>query len=102
MYQVTFQLEADDVQSVMCRMWVVDSNVKLVISDIDGTVTREDVMGHICYAFRGYFVHKDIVRAYQKIHVGALPRSHSEQRISDHVPHRSGGRSDEPNSKVHR
>ena len=37
-------------KSVACRLWLLDSDDKLVISDIDGTITKSDALGHIMNA----------------------------------------------------
>ena len=36
-------------KSVACRLWLLDSDDKLVISDIDGTITKSDALGLVLF-----------------------------------------------------
>ncbi|XP_067359462.1 phosphatidate phosphatase LPIN2-like isoform X1 [Channa argus] len=41
---------------------------RVIISDIDGTITRSDALGHILPQFGKDWTHKDIAKLYHKIH----------------------------------
>ena len=47
--------------------YLLQHDSKIVISDVDGTVTKEDVMGHVMYALHQDYTQKDIVRMYNRI-----------------------------------
>lgn len=47
-------------------MW--DHRTKVIISDVDGTITRSDVMGHVMPRFGNDWSHPGICNLFQKIH----------------------------------
>lgn len=54
-------------QKVECNLYLWDSDDKVVISDVDGTITKSDVLGHV-YGWIGKdWVHKGIAALYNAI-----------------------------------
>jgi phosphatidate phosphatase LPIN len=52
---------------VSAHIYLYEWNTKLVISDVDGTVTKSDVMGHIMPVFGRDWAHEGISELYTKI-----------------------------------
>ena len=52
-------------QEVSIYLW--EETDKVVISDVDGTITRSDVLGHVLPMFGSDWSHKGVVELYQKI-----------------------------------
>lgn len=52
---------------VFYSRYLLHEDAKIVISDVDGTVTKEDVMGHVMYALHQDYTQKGIVRMYNRI-----------------------------------
>lgn len=50
-----------------CHIYLLKYNEKIVISDIDGTITKSDVLGHIIPAIGGTWAHTNIVDLYGRI-----------------------------------
>jgi phosphatidate phosphatase LPIN len=50
-----------------CHIYLLKYNEKIVISDIDGTITKSDVLGHIIPAIGGTWAHTNIVDLYTRI-----------------------------------
>jgi phosphatidate phosphatase LPIN len=50
-----------------CHIYLLKPDEKIVISDIDGTITKSDVLGHIIPAIGGTWAHTNIVDIYQRI-----------------------------------
>jgi phosphatidate phosphatase PAH1 len=53
--------------SCTAKVFFWDSNVKLVISDIDGTITKSDTRGHLLALIGRDWTHKGIARLYTNI-----------------------------------
>lgn len=53
--------------TLSCALWCWPSNVKIVISDVDGTITRSDVMGQVMPAFGRDWSHTGVVGLYNSI-----------------------------------
>ena len=49
--------------------YLLDNETKIIISDVDGTITKEDVMGHVMYAIHQDYTQKDIVKMYNRLNV---------------------------------
>lgn len=47
--------------------YLLQHDTRIVISDVDGTVTKEDVMGHVMYALHQDYTQPGIVRMYRAI-----------------------------------
>lgn len=47
-------------QTIEGKIYLFDHDAKLVVSDIDGTVTKSDVRGHISTIMGKEWTHKDI------------------------------------------
>lgn len=45
--QVTFHLEPDSKTFLTSYIFVYEPDTKLIISDVDGTITKSDMLGHI-------------------------------------------------------
>ena len=49
--------------------YLLDNETKIIISDVDGTITKEDVMGHVMYAIHQDYTQRDIVKMYNRLNV---------------------------------
>ena len=49
--------------------YLLDNETKIIISDVDGTIRKEDVMGHVMYAIHQDYTQKDIVKMYNRLNV---------------------------------
>lgn len=50
-----------------CHIYLLRWSERIVISDIDGTITKSDVLGHIIPAIGGTWAHTNIVDLYRRI-----------------------------------
>jgi phosphatidate phosphatase LPIN len=50
-----------------CHIYLLKPSERIVISDIDGTITKSDVLGHIIPAIGGTWAHTNIVDLYGRI-----------------------------------
>ncbi|KAK0424101.1 hypothetical protein QR680_008502 [Steinernema hermaphroditum] len=50
-----------------CHIYLYRWNERLVISDIDGTITKSDVLGHVIPAIGGDWAHAGVVELYTRI-----------------------------------
>jgi phosphatidate phosphatase LPIN len=50
-----------------CHIYLLRWSERIVISDIDGTITKSDVLGHIIPAIGGIWAHTNIVDLYRRI-----------------------------------
>ena len=48
-----------------CRIYLWDYKTKIVVSDIDGTITTSDVFGQLMHVFKEKYIHRDVVKLYQ-------------------------------------
>jgi phosphatidate phosphatase LPIN len=53
--------------TIIGRLYLWEFNVKIALSDIDGTVTRSDALGHILPKFGKDWSHKGIAKFYTAI-----------------------------------
>ncbi|KAJ9470415.1 Phosphatidate phosphatase PAH1 [Diplonema papillatum] len=56
------------VQRLECRAYVVSNHTKIVVSDIDGTITKSDVGGQIAGFLKMDFSHSGIAKFYSELH----------------------------------
>lgn len=56
--------------------FLLTTDTKIVISDVDGTITKEDVMGHVMYAIHQDYTQSGIVRMYNRLSVKIWRRIH--------------------------
>lgn len=54
-------------QEIDGKIYFWDYTTKIVISDVDGTITKSDVLGHVLPRFGSDWSHPGIVELYQKI-----------------------------------
>eukprot|EP01062_Namystynia_karyoxenos_P006485 TRINITY_DN12276_c0_g1_i2.p1 TRINITY_DN12276_c0_g1~~TRINITY_DN12276_c0_g1_i2.p1 ORF type:complete len:799 (+),score=234.65 TRINITY_DN12276_c0_g1_i2:103-2499(+) len=54
-------------QEVTCWAYLVEEDTQMVISDIDGTITRSDILGHLLPRVGKDWTHKGICSFYQRI-----------------------------------
>jgi phosphatidate phosphatase PAH1 len=54
-------------QTLECNLFLWDSEDKVVVSDIDGTITKSDVLGHIYTMVGKDYAHPGIASLYRKI-----------------------------------
>ncbi|XP_075994080.1 phosphatidate phosphatase LPIN2 isoform X2 [Genypterus blacodes] len=66
MFSVTTQYQGTCRCEATIYLWNWDDHV--IISDIDGTITKSDALGHILPQFGKDWTHKGIARLYHKIH----------------------------------
>eukprot|EP00659_Diplonema_papillatum_P007762 gene7762-11925_t len=64
-FHVTTTLRGE--QSVTCNAFLWDANAQLVVSDVDGTITRSDILGHLLPRVGRDWTHKGICSLYQRI-----------------------------------
>ena len=67
---VTFSVKSrlQGQQNITGKIFLWDFRTKIVISDVDGTITRSDVMGHVMPRFGHDWSHHGICNLFQKIH----------------------------------
>mmetsp|Transcript_2560 Transcript_2560/g.8159 ORF Transcript_2560/g.8159 Transcript_2560/m.8159 type:complete len:497 (-) Transcript_2560:82-1572(-) len=65
--QFTVRSTLQGVKQVSASLYLWDSHAKIVISDIDGTITRSDVMGHVLPTLGRDWSHAGVARLYQSI-----------------------------------
>ena len=65
-YSVQSRLQGE--QKVTGKIFLWDYRTKIIISDIDGTITRSDVMGLVMPRFGHDWSHPGICNLYQKVH----------------------------------
>ena len=54
-------------QTLECNLFLWDSEDKVVVSDIDGTITKSDVLGHIYTMVGKDYAHPGIASLYRKV-----------------------------------
>ena len=54
-------------QTLECNLFLWDSGDKVVVSDIDGTITKSDVLGHIYTMVGKDYAHPGIASLYRKV-----------------------------------
>jgi phosphatidate phosphatase LPIN len=54
-------------QRVQSFIYLFDWNIRLVISDIDGTITKSDVLGHVLTPFGVDWSHAGVTRLFSNI-----------------------------------
>ena len=55
-------------QLALGRLYLWKDTDKIIVSDIDGTITKSDLGGHVACRIGKDYVHKDITEAYSEIH----------------------------------
>ena len=50
-----------------CHIYLFKHSEKIVISDIDGTITKSDVLGHVIAAIGGQWAHAGVAELYSRI-----------------------------------
>ncbi|XP_049589449.1 zgc:123305 [Syngnathus scovelli] len=65
-FSVTTQYQGTCRCEAAIYLWNWDD--RIIISDIDGTITKSDALGHILPQFGKDWTHKDITKLYHKIH----------------------------------
>ena len=61
-FSVNSKLQGEQKLSGKIYLW--DYRTKIVISDVDGTITRSDVMGHVMPRFGNDWSHANICNLY--------------------------------------
>lgn len=66
---ITFSVKTrrGGVSTLSCALWYWPADVSIVISDVDGTITRSDVMGQVMPAFGRDWSHEGVVSLYNDI-----------------------------------
>jgi phosphatidate phosphatase LPIN len=54
-------------QRVRSFLYLLDWNIRLIISDIDGTITKSDMLGHVLPRFGNDWSHPGITRLFSNI-----------------------------------
>jgi phosphatidate phosphatase LPIN len=57
----------DTGETVECRIYLWGYKTKIVVSDIDGTITKTDVFGQLMPALNQTWIHDGVVRMFNKI-----------------------------------
>ena len=67
--ELKYVVEAVEEGEVYCsaNVFLIKSNTRLVISDIDGTITKSDVLGHLMPMMGRDWTHEDISELYTNI-----------------------------------
>lgn len=55
--------------AVSSKIFLWSANSKIVVSDVDGTITKSDVMGHVSYMLGRDWTHKGVAQLFSKIKV---------------------------------
>jgi len=55
-------------QCTFAKIFVWDTDVKIVVTDIDGTITRSDVRGHLCSRLGVKWHHNSVSNCFRKLH----------------------------------
>ena len=93
-------MQGVDAERGVKSRFLLSKDTKIIISDVDGTITREDVMGHVMYAIHQDYTQSGIVRMYNRLSVDLGERCDAGQRIFDPVSHRARGRADERHAEL--
>ena len=56
------------IQTLKSFIYLWQSNVKIIISDIDGTITRSDILGQVLPFFGGKWSHDGVIELYNNIY----------------------------------
>lgn len=64
--------------AVSSKIFLWSANSKIVVSDVDGTITKSDVMGHVSYMLGRDWTHKGVAQLFSKIKVRSHPYSRAE------------------------
>jgi len=54
-------------QFTYAKIFVWSTNAKIVVTDIDGTITRSDVRGHLCSKLRMKWHHNSVCECFKKV-----------------------------------
>lgn len=54
-------------ETVECHIYLWDYRTKIVVSDIDGTISKTDVFGQLMPALNQTWIHDGVVRMFNKI-----------------------------------
>ena len=54
-------------QAVSSTVWLLDPNIRLVISDVDGTITKSDVLGQLMPRVGYDWSHLGVTSLYQQV-----------------------------------
>ncbi|KAK8814340.1 hypothetical protein WA158_008202 [Blastocystis sp. Blastoise] len=65
---ITFTIHGNGKKTITSYIYLWTPDTKIIISDIDGTITRSDVMGHIMYVLNRDWTQKGIAKLFSKIH----------------------------------
>jgi phosphatidate phosphatase PAH1 len=57
------------VEAIGCNLYLWNQDTKVVISDVDGTITKSDIMGHIMYFVGRDWTHVGVASLYTNIKV---------------------------------
>lgn len=49
-----------------CRIYLWDYKTKIVVSDIDGTITTSDVFGQLMHVFKEKYIHKGVIKLFKQ------------------------------------
>lgn len=70
--ELEFEVVSGGVQgavTVACSLYLWSHNAKIVVSDVDGTITKSDVLGHIMYMVGRDWTHEGVARLFSNIKV---------------------------------
>jgi phosphatidate phosphatase LPIN len=58
------------VEAITCKLYLWSKDTRVVISDVDGTITKSDLLGHIMYFVGRDWTHTGVASLYTNIKVG--------------------------------
>jgi phosphatidate phosphatase LPIN len=64
---ITFSLSASGVVACTARIFLWDSSNQIVVSDIDGTITKSDALGHVFTMMGRDWTHLGVAKLYTDI-----------------------------------
>eukprot|EP00038_Savillea_parva_P031239 m.84108 g.84108 ORF g.84108 m.84108 type:complete len:894 (-) comp9580_c0_seq2:177-2858(-) len=84
LFCVTSKMQGKAIVQCVVHLWEHDDDV--VISDIDGTITRSDIMGHAASLIGRDWTHKGVAGLYTKIHKNGYKFVYLTSRSISHAP----------------
>mmetsp|Transcript_17985 Transcript_17985/g.53265 ORF Transcript_17985/g.53265 Transcript_17985/m.53265 type:complete len:764 (+) Transcript_17985:163-2454(+) len=84
LFCVTSKMQGKAMVQCVIHLWEHDDNI--VISDIDGTITRSDIMGHAANLIGTDWTHEGVASLYTKIHKNGYKFLYLTSRSISHAP----------------
>ncbi len=65
--KIEYRIKGEEKKVLSCFIWLLDYSDKLIISDIDGTITKSDEIGQVMNFLKKDYSHENIVALYRKL-----------------------------------